>query len=91
MTYAADMSHEPETMMSYAIDDEALATLRTTRHEERTCEVCDQNVTNVPTTTGLLLWSREDELRFEEPVLCPGCALAIGVTALRNFANEEEG
>lgn len=39
---------------------------------------------------GLLVWSRGDERRFEEPELCPHCASAIGVTALHRWEIEEE-
>ena len=39
---------------------------------------------------GLFMWARGDELRFEEPALCPSCASAIGVSALRQWEIEEE-
>ena len=39
---------------------------------------------------GLLMWARGDERRFEEPTLCPACAAAIGVSALRSWEIEEE-
>lgn len=39
---------------------------------------------------GLLVWSRGDERRYEEPELCPRCASAIGVTALRHWEIEED-
>ncbi len=40
--------------------------------------------------TGLLLWSRGGATRHEERPLCPGCAAAIGVTALARWAIEED-
>jgi hypothetical protein len=39
---------------------------------------------------GLLLWTRGDERRYEEPHLCPRCASAIGVTALHRWEIEED-
>ncbi len=39
---------------------------------------------------GLFMWARGEELRFEEPALCPDCASAIGVSALRQWEIEEE-
>jgi hypothetical protein len=36
------------------------------------------------------MWSRGDELRFEEPALCAGCAMAIGITALATWSADEE-
>ncbi len=39
---------------------------------------------------GLLVWTRGDERRYEEPELCPHCASAIGVTALHRWETEED-
>ncbi|HEX6240454.1 MAG TPA: hypothetical protein VFZ61_06155 [Polyangiales bacterium] len=39
---------------------------------------------------GLLLFVRADEVRYEEPPLCARCSVAIGVTALVRWAEEEE-
>jgi hypothetical protein len=36
------------------------------------------------------MWTRGDEVRFEEPALCGRCATAIGVTALAAWSVEEE-
>ena len=39
---------------------------------------------------GLLLWTRGDERRYEEPELCPQCASAIGMSALQRWEIEED-
>lgn len=39
---------------------------------------------------GLLVWSRGDERRYQEPPLCAACAAAIGVSALQRWEIEEE-
>ncbi len=39
---------------------------------------------------GLLVWSRGDERRYQEPPLCASCATAIGVSALQRWEIEEE-
>jgi hypothetical protein len=39
---------------------------------------------------GLLVWTRGEERRYQEPPLCPGCAAAIGLTALSRWEIEEE-
>ncbi|HVJ93707.1 MAG TPA: hypothetical protein VM580_28085 [Labilithrix sp.] len=39
---------------------------------------------------GLLIWTRGEERRYEEPHLCPACASAIGVTALQRWEIEED-
>ena len=83
------MSPPSSPIHSYAIDNVALASLRATRHDELSCEVCDAPLDGMPASSGLLMWSREDELRFEEPALCAACAIAIGVTALRRWNAEK--
>jgi hypothetical protein len=40
--------------------------------------------------SGLLVFARGDEVRYEEPPLCARCSVAIGVTALVRWAEEEE-
>jgi hypothetical protein len=62
------------------------------------CSVCaemlpgDGDDDEEPRGRGLLVWARGDERRYEEPHLCPGCASAIGVTALQRWeAEEDEG
>jgi hypothetical protein len=42
------------------------------------------------TGRGLLVWSRGEERRYQEPPLCSGCAAAIGVSALQRWEIEEE-
>ena len=39
---------------------------------------------------GLLVWSRGEERRYQEPPLCATCAVAIGVTAFQRWEIEEE-
>lgn len=39
---------------------------------------------------GLLVWSRGEERRYQEPPLCAACAAAIGVTALQRWETEED-
>jgi hypothetical protein len=43
-----------------------------------------------PAGRGLLLFPRGDEVLREEPPLCEKCALAINLTALHRFVEEEE-
>jgi hypothetical protein len=42
------------------------------------------------TGRGLLVWSRGEERRYQEPPLCASCAAAIGVSALQRWEIEEE-
>ncbi len=55
-----------------------------------TCDACSVELVEEPFGKGLLFWSRDGELRWEEPGLCERCAHIIGLAALRQFASEEE-
>jgi hypothetical protein len=61
------------------------------------CDVCAEQVDDREDDEGfevrgrgLLVWTRGDERRYQEPPLCPGCAAAIGVSALSRWEIEEE-
>ena len=67
--------------------------------EARRCDVCASMLTKDDAESdgdesasgrGLLVWSRGDERRYQEPPLCPSCATAIGVSALQRWEIEEE-
>ena len=74
-----------------SIADAALVTQREAREAaEVVCDACDTPLTGEPEGRGLLMWSRGDELRFEEPALCGKCAMAIGITALSTWSADEE-
>jgi hypothetical protein len=60
------------------------------------CDVCGQLVGEddgeSPAVPGraLYVWARGEELRREEPPLCPSCAAALGLSALGRWEIEEE-
>lgn len=70
--------------------------------EAHRCDVCaemlaegDQAADSADSDTGvtghgLLVWSRGEERRYQEPPLCASCAAAIGVSALQRWEIEEE-
>jgi hypothetical protein len=84
--------------LSVSIDSIADAALQSRSHErtagpnptELRCDVCDDPIEGEPTGRGLYMWTRGDEVRFEEPALCARCSTAIGVTALAAWDVEEE-
>jgi len=57
------------------------------------CDACGRWFTGDPGGAGLFLWTRGDEVRYEEPPLCRDCASEITVGALLkwNAEDEEEG
>ncbi|MBI4956518.1 MAG: hypothetical protein HY908_31165 [Myxococcales bacterium] len=89
-------THKPTASVhiSCAIDDVALAALGAAAHEPAAepaaCHACGDPIDGEPAGRGLFLWTRGEEVRFEEPALCERCATAIGVTALRDWEIEEE-
>jgi hypothetical protein len=65
--------------------------------EQFRCDVCAERLESEDEGDGpevrgrgFLVWTRGDERRFQEPPLCPGCAAAIGMTALQRWEIEEE-
>ena len=54
------------------------------------CHACDAEIEGEPAGHGLLVFPRGDDVVREEPPLCERCALAIGMTALWGFAEDEE-
>lgn len=76
----SDLSALPVPVISVAIDDVALASLRREVDEDVTCSVCDE-VIEGGHSTGLMMWTRGEEVRFDEPAVCNVCSSAIGVAA----------
>ncbi len=82
----------PRVVASYAADDIALAALQRRQPEALSCNACDAPIRGEPAGRGLLMWTRGDSVQLEEPPLCPRCATAIGVSAIRHWElDEEEG
>ena len=54
------------------------------------CDHCGVEFEGEPGGAGLLLWTRGEEVRFEEPPLCEECAAAIAVGAFIKWETEEE-
>jgi hypothetical protein len=59
--------------------------------EPNRCDVCSAPLeAEGDTSRGLLVWSRGEERRYQEPPLCPSCATAVGVSALQRWEIEED-
>ena len=59
--------------------------------ESNRCDVCSAPLEgDDEPSRGLLVWSRGEERRYQEPPLCPTCATAVGVTALQRWEIEED-
>lgn len=54
------------------------------------CDGCGQSFEGEPAGAGLFLWTRGEEVRYEEPPLCPECASEITVGALLKWDAEDE-
>jgi hypothetical protein len=57
---------------------------------EHRCDACDEPIEGEPAGSGLYVWTRGSEVRYEEPALCARCATAIGISALAGWTVEEE-
>jgi hypothetical protein len=54
------------------------------------CDVCGQHFEGEPAGSGLFMWTRGEEVRFEEPPLCQECAQNVTLDALTRWDLEEE-
>jgi hypothetical protein len=54
------------------------------------CDGCGQHFDGEPAGSGLFMWTRGDEVRFEEPPLCDECAQNVTLDALTRWYAEEE-
>jgi hypothetical protein len=54
------------------------------------CDMCGAHFDGEPAGSGLFMWTRGDELRFEEPPLCEVCAQNVTLDALTRWEAEEE-
>lgn len=57
------------------------------------CDACGKRFEGTPGGSGLLVWTRGSEVRYEEPPLCDECASEITIGALMKWDvdDEEEG
>jgi hypothetical protein len=90
------MSAPPEIV---AFGHEVLFTEDPSAEARNTCDVCGEKVADEDADDGAAhavagrghyIWARGEELRREEPPLCPSCATALGLTALARWEIEEE-
>jgi hypothetical protein len=75
--------------ISAAADEIALAALCRRAPEDARCDLCDASLDDAA-SSGLLMWSRGGELRFEEPPLCSDCAGGIGLSAFLRWSVSED-
>ena len=54
------------------------------------CDVCGSFFEGEQGGAGLLVWTRGEEVRYEEPPLCEECAMRVTVGALMRWEIEEE-
>jgi hypothetical protein len=54
------------------------------------CDACGESCTGIQGGAGLFIWTRGDEVRYEEPPLCEKCASEITIGALVKWQIEED-
>ena len=59
---------------------------------ERRCDACDAVISadQCDGGSGLFVWTRGEEVRYEEPPLCEKCGPAIALSAMRRWEEEDE-
>jgi hypothetical protein len=93
----ADAPPDPDLEHGLYADDAAVdaARARRARRDAQrasllSCHACDAPIEGEVAGRGLMVFPRGDGVLREEPPLCERCALAVGITALWRFAEEEE-
>jgi len=59
------------------------------------CDVCDAPIRATdddlhPAGAGIYVWTRGDEVRREEPPLCPTCGATLGMAQVRRWEIEDD-
>jgi hypothetical protein len=54
------------------------------------CDHCGRCFEGTPEGSGLFIWTRGEEVRYEEPPLCEECGTKIALTAVLSCDFEEE-
>lgn len=59
---------------------------------ERRCDLCDTPIADHEDEggSGLYVWTRGEETRYEEPPLCATCGPELANVAFRRWDEEEE-
>jgi hypothetical protein len=61
-------------------------------NEALRCDACGETIEGSPAGSGLFLWTRGEEVRYEEPPLCERCAYAIAVGGTLQWGDvDDEG
>jgi hypothetical protein len=90
--------HEPDSFVTATHDVLFASNERDARDDDAPrCDACDAALVRTVDEDGfavggrgVYLWTRGDEIRFEEAPLCPDCASAIGMSVLARWEIEEE-
>ena len=61
-----------------------------TRPRSYRCDSCGRIFSGEPGGAGLFIWTRGEELRYEEPPLCESCAYEVSIGAIMRWSLEEE-
>ncbi len=54
------------------------------------CDACGETFSGAPGGSGLFVWTRGDEVRYEEPPLCEHCAVELSTTAMLGWSLEDD-
>jgi hypothetical protein len=52
------------------------------------CDLCGEQFEGIPPSSGMLMWTRGEEIRTEEPPLCQKCSERLSLGALLAFEEE---
>jgi hypothetical protein len=76
------MSAQPLESNRFAIEASGEEPTSTRDAASFVCDACGRSCDGPPAGSGLFIWSRGDEVRYEEPPLCEACAVGVSLQAL---------
>jgi hypothetical protein len=81
-----------QVLRATVIYEESAVTAGRTRLPEAQfqCDMCGESFAGPPAGSGLLLWTRGNEVRYDEPPLCEHCAGRVTIGALMQWMADEE-
>ena len=88
--YSASRMTNRTDSLAHVLDDAAPPASGTPERRGFECDACGKWIDGEPGGAGLFVWTRGDEVRYEEPPLCEDCASEITVGALLRWDTEEE-
>ncbi len=90
MATPVETKRRPKPQSSDVLRNVAAVTRHAATESSYTCDSCGGAFAGRPASAGLYVWTRGDEVRYEEPPLCEACGPKLALGALLSWAADFE-